>query len=139
MTAAEPTDLFIRRTGPAGQPSRRRSRTGQTRRRGGGRFSARSEGFLPDAAGHHTSELSPPIRELIQCVERLAEIARELTIADSNQPPDLKLGQLCTQLAAALHWAEQIRCGTTDTPPSHAKRPHWQSARGRQPGENRSV
>lgn len=88
---------------------------------------------MPDTAGHDNQHLPPPIRELLACIERLAEIA------ESNQPPAMKLGQLCTQLAAAMHWAEQIRHGAADAPPPPARGPHWQSTRGRQSGENRSV
>lgn len=91
------------------------------------------ERSLPDTAGHDIQQHAPPIRELIHCVERLTEIA------ESSEPPALKLGRLCTQLAAAMHWAEQVRSGDTDGPPPAARGPHWQSDRGRQPDENRPV
>lgn len=88
---------------------------------------------MPDTAGQHIQELPPPIHELIACVERLAEIA------ESNQPPAMKLGQFCTQLAAAMFWTEQIRHVATNAPTPPARGPHWQSTRGRQPKQGSST
>ena len=88
---------------------------------------------MPDTTGHNISERPLPISELIASVDRLAEIA------ESNEPPTVKLGRLCTQLAAVVHWAEQVRIRATDSPRSPGRGPHWRSARERQSGEGSSA